>query len=169
MSTSRPQCATAQAVAAVSIEAAPDTERAKHLPLDLGRVTRDARMLANVSQELLAKLSGAPRAWIQRWEKGENGPRVDHLLRAPRAYRRAVVRELARFDGDVVHEGNPDGLDHAARNAVLCVELTDVLRVYSVALPDGLCAAERVELRKQMQEAKDALARAIAALDAEGV
>lgn len=167
--TSRNQCVAAQAIAAVSIADASATARPKTLPLDLGRVVRDARALADISQELLAKLSGAPRAWIQKWERGEGAPRADHLLRAPREYRRAVVRALALFDGDLVHEGTPDELTHAARVSVLTNEATDPVRAYLAALADGdLSAAERAEVCRELRELIACAGAALLALESEG-
>jgi transcriptional regulator with XRE-family HTH domain len=61
----------------------PDT--ASISDLDPGALVRELRRLAGLSQAELARRIGSTQAVVSRWERREEGPRLDALVRVLRA------------------------------------------------------------------------------------
>ncbi|MBR6950750.1 MAG: helix-turn-helix transcriptional regulator [Oscillospiraceae bacterium] len=47
--------------------------------ISLGKRIRQARVRAGFTQENVAEIVGVSRTAVTRWEKGEIGPKLDHL------------------------------------------------------------------------------------------
>lgn len=165
--TSPPNRAAACAIATPPIAQPRGAERAKPLKLELSRIARAARDATGLTQEAFAAAAETKRAHVKSWEdrnaNGAIGPRTDHLLRAPREYRRHWVRELAARDGDVVVQG--PAIVHATQSArlgSLLKEMHEALQAQHARL--GCDSAETIEASiKELREALVAITEAIAA------
>lgn len=156
------------AAAAAENRSTISAERSRTLPLDLSRVARAAREAACLTQaELAAEIETRPQLVAEQEHPHQpHLPRIDHVAKAPPAYRRTIVRALAAIDGDVVHASVAlVHTDHALRNAALTAEACDVLRTFSSAIADRrIDKSERETLLRELRELISAASEAEAAL-----
>ena len=81
----------------MSMPGRPDT--AAISDLDPGALVRELRQLEGISQAELARRIGSTQAVVSRWERGEEAPRLDALVRVLRA---------TGFEADLVFRRHDD-------------------------------------------------------------
>ncbi len=148
--------------------------RAKALRLDDGKAViavghRRGVERAGLSQEQLAIAFETQQPNVSRWglPHEPHAPSAAKLAKeeAPREYVREVISAIADVHRLQVSEAAAvvHGDNHAARQARMTVELTDVMRVWAVALANNhLSDAELVEIQRELREGIDALSESLA-------
>ena len=81
----------------MSVQERPDT--ATISDLDPGALVRELRQIEGISQAELARRIGSTQAVVSRWERGEETPRLDALVRVLRA---------TGFEADLVFRRHDD-------------------------------------------------------------
>ena len=164
MSGGRHACERASASAATTaeIERAGSTaqpDRAKALRLRTSaKLLRAARAESGLSQEQVGDACDVGFRRVHEWEQdfSSKAPRLDHILSAPREWRRALVRSLAAIDGDSVVRGDTAegcpmqqlaGLEREGSEAKLAVLLG--------AADGAFCDAELARIERENDDAAD--------------
>jgi transcriptional regulator with XRE-family HTH domain len=100
--------------------------------LDAGALVREARLLAGLSQDELARRAGTTQAVVSRWERNAEAPRIDALARALRA---------CGFEADLVFR-RLDDVDRSQITAALALtpgerleSVTETTRLLGLASP----------------------------------
>jgi transcriptional regulator with XRE-family HTH domain len=133
--------------------------RAKSLRIEDAHACRLAREAAGLTQLELARELGTQQQVVSAWEDGSkpHSPSTDKLRRAPAAYRRRHLIELASVDGEFVHPAPADmfGEDDMRRAVTLAARLAGAQRS---AMAMAQAAGNPVQLEWTIRDGELALA-----------